>query len=112
MASTITISGALKRYGRGAEAVHAFGPADLFIGPGEFVSLVGPSGCGKSTLMLMIAGLLDCTAGSIEVDGCRVDGPQTGTGIMRNLQQAARDACVESPAVFVAPTGRARRGRG
>ena len=40
-----------------------FGPIDLDIGSGRFVSLVGPSGCGKSTLLLMIAGLLDITDG-------------------------------------------------
>jgi NitT/TauT family transport system ATP-binding protein len=81
-ASAIEIRAAAKIYGEGPAAVHAFGPATLAIAPGEFVSLVGPSGCGKSTLMLMIAGLIDCTAGSITVDGIPVRGPQTRIGIM------------------------------
>ena len=34
----------------------AFGPADLDIKHGEFVSLLGPSGCGKSTLVKHIQG--------------------------------------------------------
>jgi NitT/TauT family transport system ATP-binding protein len=82
MASAIEISAVAKVYGEGAHAVHAFGPSTLSIAPGEFVSLVGPSGCGKSTLMLIIAGLLDCSSGWVEVDGVRVDGPQTEVGIM------------------------------
>jgi NitT/TauT family transport system ATP-binding protein len=62
--------------------VHAFGPVDLTVGAGEFVSLLGPSGCGKSTLMLMIAGLLEPTVGEIRVDGETVDAPRTDIGIM------------------------------
>src|SRR5262245_40726201 len=72
----------MKIYGDGAAAVHAFGPSTLSIEPGEFVSLVGPSGCGKSTLMLMMAGLLDCTSGTIEVEGRVVRGPQRHVGVM------------------------------
>jgi NitT/TauT family transport system ATP-binding protein len=82
MAASIKLRSATKIYGDGAEAVHAFGPATLSVGPGEFVSLVGPSGCGKSTLMLMIAGLIPCSSGDIEIDGRRVAGPQTSIGIM------------------------------
>jgi NitT/TauT family transport system ATP-binding protein len=62
--------------------VHALGPVDLDVHPGEFISIVGPSGCGKSTLMLMIAGLLDITGGTIEVNGKQVSEPQTDIGIV------------------------------
>jgi NitT/TauT family transport system ATP-binding protein len=82
MASGIEIRSAMKVYGEGAAAVHAFGPSTLSIEPGEFVSLVGPSGCGKSTLMLMTAGLLDCSSGTISVEGRPVRGPQTRVGVM------------------------------
>jgi NitT/TauT family transport system ATP-binding protein len=82
MAAGIEISSAMKVYGGGAEAIHAFGPSTLSVGPGEFASLVGPSGCGKSTLMLMIAGLLDCSSGMIAIEGEAVRGPQTQVGIM------------------------------
>ncbi|MFI5614223.1 ABC transporter ATP-binding protein [Amycolatopsis sp. NPDC051903] len=51
------------------------------IAPGEFVSVVGPSGCGKSTLMLMVAGLLERSAGTITVGGEPVTGPITDVGI-------------------------------
>jgi NitT/TauT family transport system ATP-binding protein len=47
----------------------------------EFVAIVGPSGCGKSTILNMIGGLVTSTAGSVAIDGARVDGsvpPQVG----------------------------------
>lgn len=82
MAATIEIQSLTKTFGTGANAVHAFGPADLTIEAGSFVSLLGPSGCGKSTLMLMIAGLLEATAGEVAIDGDRVAKPRTDIGIM------------------------------
>ncbi|MEU0895199.1 ABC transporter ATP-binding protein [Streptomyces massasporeus] len=42
---------------------------DLDVRPGEIVVLLGPSGCGKSTILRALAGLLQPTAGSAEVDG-------------------------------------------
>ena len=82
MTDLISIRGVNKVYGSGVSEVHAFGSVDLDIGPGQFVSLLGPSGCGKSTLILMIAGLLDITTGSITINGKPVTSPQTDIGIM------------------------------
>ena len=62
--------------------MHAFGPVDLAIEERRFVALVGPSGCGKSTLLLMIAGLLEGSAGEIRVAGAPVRGPQTNVGMV------------------------------
>lgn len=45
----------------------------LTVPAGEFTTLLGPSGCGKSTTLNMIAGLEDLTAGTITVNGRRVD---------------------------------------
>jgi spermidine/putrescine transport system ATP-binding protein len=42
---------------------------DVEIADGEFFSMIGPSGCGKTTTLRMIAGLVDPTAGTIEVHG-------------------------------------------
>ena len=82
MTDLIELRGVSKVFGKGDAAVHAFGPVDLAVGEGQFVSFLGPSGCGKSTLMLMIAGLLEPSAGSILVSGEEVRGPQTDIGIM------------------------------
>src|SRR3954452_3615450 len=82
MSAAVDIRGVAKVFGGGEDAVHAFGPADLHIGEGEFVSLVGPSGCGKSTLMLILAGLLEPSQGDVRVDGQAVAGPRTDIGIM------------------------------
>jgi len=41
---------------------------------GEFVAVVGPNGAGKSTLLKAVAGLLHPRAGTIKLDGARIDG--------------------------------------
>lgn len=62
--------------------VPALTPVNFELKAGEFVSLIGPSGCGKSTLMLIAAGLLPATTGTIEVDGKRLTEPLTDVGIV------------------------------
>jgi NitT/TauT family transport system ATP-binding protein len=60
----------------------ALQPTDFTIAPGEFVSVVGPSGCGKSTLLLMVAGLLDPSAGQVLINGAPLSEPLTDVGIV------------------------------
>jgi putative ABC transport system ATP-binding protein len=52
--------------------VHALRGVDLDVRYGELGMLVGPSGCGKTTLLCVIAGLLEKTAGDVEILGARV----------------------------------------
>ena len=82
MSVPVEIRSVKKVYSTKGAPIHAFGPVDLEIASGRFISLVGPSGCGKSTILLMIAGLLDCTEGELYVDGRRVTGPQTDIGMV------------------------------
>jgi NitT/TauT family transport system ATP-binding protein len=60
-----------KRYG----SVEAIGDLSFDVAAGEFVCIVGPSGCGKTTLLKCVAGLLDATAGTVELEGAPVHGP-------------------------------------
>jgi putative ABC transport system ATP-binding protein len=42
---------------------------EMRVGAGESVALIGPSGCGKTTLINLLAGILEVSAGTIEVAG-------------------------------------------
>ena len=57
MEKFIKINSLKKVFGEGEDKVHAFGPVDISINSGEFVSVLGPSGCGKSTLCFKITHL-------------------------------------------------------
>ncbi len=54
----------------------------LRVGAGEFVSVVGPTGCGKSTLLNVAAGLLEPSAGTVEVSGERLVGVNRHAGYL------------------------------
>src|SRR5262245_3902349 len=66
----------------GGEVVHAVDDVSLVIPPHQFVCVVGPSGCGKSTLLQIMAGLLQSSHGSIQVDGVPVSGPSPERGLV------------------------------
>ena len=66
---------ALKNLGRTFGAFEAVKDLNLDIAQGEFVSLLGPSGCGKTTTLRMIAGFIDPTGGTIELDGKTLSAP-------------------------------------
>jgi len=55
---------------------------DLEVAPRSIVALVGPNGCGKSTLLRVIAGLLPARAGTVEVEGRPVTGPDSRVGLV------------------------------
>ncbi len=46
----------------------------LSVYDGEFLTLLGPSGCGKTTVLRLIGGFETSDAGSVLIDGKRVDG--------------------------------------
>ena len=55
---------------------------DLRIASDEFISVVGPTGCGKSTLLNIAAGLLEPSAGRVEVFGQALQGINPRAGYM------------------------------
>jgi putative ABC transport system ATP-binding protein len=58
-----------KEFGAGDSKTLALRGVDLDVPYGELALLVGPSGCGKTTLISLIAGLLEPTAGTVQVLG-------------------------------------------
>src|SRR5262245_30831396 len=56
-----------KDFGTGEARVQALRGVDMEVPAGEMTLLVGESGCGKTTLISIIAGLLEPTAGEVEV---------------------------------------------
>ncbi|MGH9092436.1 MAG: ABC transporter ATP-binding protein [Acidimicrobiales bacterium] len=72
MTAAIETAGLTKRYGRRV----ALSECTLSIPGGKIVGLVGPNGAGKTTLLHLAVGLLEPSAGRIEVLGHRpADGP-------------------------------------
>jgi ABC-2 type transport system ATP-binding protein len=55
----------VKEYG----ATRAVDNVSFSIGPGEIVGLLGPNGAGKTTTINMILGILEPSAGSVEIFG-------------------------------------------
>lgn len=65
----LDVSGLGRRYGE-LTALHDL---DLEVRPGECVAVIGHNGSGKTTAVRVIAGLLDPSAGSVQVEGASVD---------------------------------------
>jgi putative ABC transport system ATP-binding protein len=57
----------------GSETIHAVNGVSLEIEAGEYVAIAGPSGCGKSTLLNLIGAIDRPTAGTISIQGRRID---------------------------------------
>jgi ABC-type lipoprotein export system ATPase subunit len=64
-------------YGDAGQQVTALRDVDLTVSQGETVALLGPSGAGKSTLLWLLAGLIQPTAGRVEVCGMQLAGLKT-----------------------------------
>jgi putative ABC transport system ATP-binding protein len=60
-------------YRMGDEIVHAVRGVSLAVASVEYVAFVGPSGCGKSTMLNLLGGIDRPTAGSVAIDGTRID---------------------------------------
>lgn len=72
-ALAVSVRGLCKRFASADNEVLALDGVDLDVACGEMTMLVGPSGCGKTTLLCVVTGLLDRSAGHIEVLGVDPD---------------------------------------
>jgi len=84
-APLLAVEGITARYG----SVVALRDVDVTVGPGEAVAVLGPNGAGKTTLLRTISGLLKPAAGTITLDGKRIDG--------RAAYRVARAGFVHAP---------------
>jgi NitT/TauT family transport system ATP-binding protein len=67
--SHVTVAGLTQVFQRGSRPFTALNNVNLRVGRGEFISVIGPSGCGKSTLLRLVGGLLQPTAGRVDLAG-------------------------------------------
>src|SRR5918911_3051777 len=98
---------------------HRFGTLDVLddvsftVSAGEVVAIVGPSGCGKSTLLSILGGLLQPSAGAVELRGAPpADSLNPLTFVFQDfalLPWCTVEANVEFPLVHTALDAAARK---
>jgi putative ABC transport system ATP-binding protein len=71
--AVIELEGVEKVYRTGRVDFPALRGVDLSITGGEMVAIVGPSGSGKTTIVNLIAGIDRPTAGTVTVNGARLE---------------------------------------
>jgi putative ABC transport system ATP-binding protein len=69
----IELQGVSMHYDLGAARIEVLKQVDMVVAARERVAIVGPSGSGKTTLLVLLAGLERPTAGSVSIDGMRLD---------------------------------------
>jgi ABC-type multidrug transport system ATPase subunit len=62
-------AGAGRRFGRREVLTNV----DLQVNEGQVLGLIGPNGGGKSTLLMLLAGLVRPTSGTVTIDGIPAD---------------------------------------
>jgi putative ABC transport system ATP-binding protein len=68
----VRVKDVTKHFGEGEQRVQALRGVNWDVFKGEMSLLGGPSGCGKTTLLSVMAGILDCDEGAVEVFGRNV----------------------------------------
>jgi ABC-type lipoprotein export system ATPase subunit len=84
VAPLLRARGLVKTYGEGRARRRLLDGVDLDVEPGEVVAVLGRSGSGKSTLLHVLGGLDGAEAGTVEVDGERLD--RAGPAVLAALR--------------------------
>ncbi len=83
----LVVTGLTKRFG----GLTALDGVSLRVAPGEAVGIIGPNGAGKSTLVDCLSGVTAADAGTVLLDGRRIDGApvwrRSRQGIGRTFQR-------------------------
>ena len=82
MTPILTIRGVERRFDGAGGGTLALQSTDLDVAENDFLTILGPSGCGKSTLLRIVAGLDQPTAGEVQLDGQRIEGPGADRGMV------------------------------
>jgi putative ABC transport system ATP-binding protein len=69
----IELKGVSMHYTLGTSRIEVLRGVDLSVAHGERIAIVGPSGSGKTTLLVLLAGLERPAAGSVSLDGVRLE---------------------------------------
>ncbi|MGM0689148.1 MAG: ABC transporter ATP-binding protein [Bacillota bacterium] len=69
-------------YYSGEEKLPVLDDVSLYVGDGEFVSVIGPSGSGKSTILKIAAGLLQPDRGRVFINNFEITGKPQLVGYM------------------------------
>jgi NitT/TauT family transport system ATP-binding protein len=80
--SLVSVQGLTKAFCSGSASKTVLQGISFELFMSDSLAIVGPSGCGKTTLLLMIAGLLPPTSGSIRIDGDPMTGPTRKTALV------------------------------
>ena len=91
----VRLKGLTKRFG----SLTAVDQLDLEVIPGEVFGFLGPNGAGKSTTIGMMLGLIEPTAGSVEMFG--MDASRHRSDVLRRV-----GAIIEAPAFYPYLSGR------
>jgi putative ABC transport system ATP-binding protein len=73
MSAIVHVRDLARDYSMGSGAVHALRGVSFDVAEGEWVAIIGPSGCGKSTLLNLLGAVDTPDAGSLSIDGERID---------------------------------------
>lgn len=74
-AARIEVVGVSLSFRDTSESLDVLADVSLDVRPREVVALIGPNGCGKSTLLRVVAGLIEPDAGTVQLGGRPVLGP-------------------------------------